>query len=100
RTRRDISKPGLNFRGKGLQPGQVFSTGVNMDGVLDMRTNTGARPAGGDTTKTFQGLTTKDAGKLNEHGDMGNITPRILRCITTLNEEMGAPGALRRVHHN
>ena len=39
----------------------------------------------------------------NEHGDMGNLTPRILRCINTLNSKMGATGgrsALRRVHHN
>lgn len=38
-----------------------------------------------------------------EHGDMGNLTPRILRCINMLNVHMGATGArsaLRRVHHN
>src|SRR5262249_12722055 len=38
-----------------------------------------------------------------EHGDMGNLTPRILRCINELNAQMGFVGtraALRRVHHN
>jgi hypothetical protein len=38
-----------------------------------------------------------------EHADMGNLTPRILRCINHLNGLMGATGsgsALRRVHHN
>lgn len=44
-----------------------------------------------------------DDGKRHEHEDMGNLTPRILRCINTLNARMGATGtksALRRVHHN
>jgi hypothetical protein len=39
----------------------------------------------------------------NEHADMGNLTPRILRCINELNVQMGATGAnsaMRRVHHN
>jgi hypothetical protein len=38
-----------------------------------------------------------------EHEDMGNLTPRILRCINALNAQMGAVGdqaAMRRVHHN
>jgi hypothetical protein len=38
-----------------------------------------------------------------EHEDMGNLTPRILRCINQLNSQMGAVGArsaMRRVHHN
>ena len=38
-----------------------------------------------------------------EHEDMGNLTPRILRCINQLNAQMGAVGdnaAMRRVHHN
>jgi hypothetical protein len=38
-----------------------------------------------------------------EHADMGNLTPRILRCINELNGQMGATGgnaAMRRVHHN
>jgi hypothetical protein len=39
----------------------------------------------------------------SEHGDMGNLTPRILRCINALNVAMGAVGenaSRRRVHHN
>lgn len=39
----------------------------------------------------------------NEHPDMGNLTPRILRCINELNKAMDAVGdkaAFRRVHHN
>lgn len=44
-----------------------------------------------------------DKSRDNEHQDMGNLTPRILRCINALNTKMGATGdksALRRVHHN
>jgi hypothetical protein len=95
-----ISKPGLVFANKGAQPGQTWEADSNLDTVLDMRSNTGARPAGGDTKKTYQGLTKRDGGKLDEHGDMGNLTPRILRCINALNAAMGDPGPLRRVHHN
>ncbi|MGO8815638.1 MAG: anthrax toxin-like adenylyl cyclase domain-containing protein [Terriglobia bacterium] len=95
-----ISKPGLVFANKGAQPGLTYDAGVNLDKVLDMRSNTGARPADGDTKKTYQGLTKRDGGKLDEHGDMGNLTPRILRCINALNAAMGDPGPLRRVHHN
>src|SRR3954471_2021022 len=68
-----------------------------------MRSNTGARSSGGALNKTFQGLTKRDGGRLDEHGDMGNLTPRILRCINMLNVQMGATGprsALRCVHHN
>lgn len=99
-----ISKPGIRFSGnKGLQAGQQFDVGARLDGVLDMRSNTGARPVAGNTKTTFQGLTKRDGGRLVEHGDMGNITPRILRCINMLNAAMGATGsksAGRRVHHN
>ncbi|MCW5649479.1 MAG: hypothetical protein KIS62_07030 [Ramlibacter sp.] len=44
-----------------------------------------------------------DNSKDREHQDMGNLTPRILRCINEFNSAMGATGdqsALRRVHHN
>ena len=102
-TLKPISKAGLDFTGKGLQKGLTFGPGANMDKVLDMRTNTGAKPSGGALNKTFQGLTKRDGGRLEEHGDMGNLTPRILRCINMLNVQMGATGArsaLRRVHHN
>jgi hypothetical protein len=102
-TLKPITKEGLDFTGKGVQKGLTFDADTNMDKVLDMRTNTGAKPAGGVTNKTFQGLTKRDGGRLDEHGDMGNLTPRILRCINMLNIHMGATGArsaLRRVHHN
>ena len=44
-----------------------------------------------------------DQSHRNEHPDLGNVTPRIVRCITALNVAMGAVGlkvGLRRVHHN
>jgi hypothetical protein len=47
--------------------------------------------------------TIEDDTPYNEHGDMGNLTPRILRCINEMNKTMNAAGdraALRRVHHN
>ena len=106
----EISKPGLAFITKGTQAGQTFAAGSNMDKVLDMRVNTGAVSRGG---KTFQGFSVnshnhvmkgdKDLGKIGEHGDMGNLTPRILRCINELNSEMNPKDpftSFRRVHHN
>jgi hypothetical protein len=102
RSLKEISKAGVNFTGKGVQPAASFGRGANMDKVLDMTSNTGARPSGGVTNKTFQGLTAREAGR-DEHPDMGNLTPRILRCINELNVQMGATGAkspFRRVHHN
>jgi hypothetical protein len=100
-TLKEISKPGLEFTGKGIQSGQTFGVGSRLDKVLDMRTNTGARPAGGNTGSTFQRLTPGPWD--NEHRDMGNLTPRILRCINQLNAAMGSSGAkapFRKVHHN
>lgn len=44
-----------------------------------------------------------DESPFDEHPDMGNLTPRILRCINELNAQMGAVGLkapFRRVHHN
>jgi hypothetical protein len=99
RTQREVSKPGLNIDGKGIMPGQSFGAGSFMDKVLDMRTNTGA--VGKDSKHTYQGMTKKN--KWDEHDDMGNLTPRILRCINALNAAMhalGKDGAFRRVHHN
>ncbi|HEV2135643.1 MAG TPA: anthrax toxin-like adenylyl cyclase domain-containing protein [Terracidiphilus sp.] len=106
-TRAEVSKPGLNFTGKGVQPGQAFSglvpgnngsLGSRLDKVLDMTTTTAAKKAG-----TSPGLNA--AGQLkakgaDEHPDMGNLTPRILRCINELNAEMGGDTPFRRVHHN
>jgi hypothetical protein len=74
--------------------GQTFAAGTPLDKVLDMRLNTG----------TTAKLKKEDPNnRWEEHADMGNLTPRILRCINMLNVEMGAVGpkaALRRVHHN
>jgi hypothetical protein len=106
----EISKEGLDFTGLGVQKGQTFRTGSRMDTVLDMRMNTGA--VGGKKT-TYQGFRVgahdvlyrgeERIGHIDEHGDMGNLTPRILRCINALNRAMNPdnPGtAFRRVHHN
>ncbi|MFT5707845.1 MAG: hypothetical protein ACI9ES_002146 [Oceanospirillaceae bacterium] len=100
-THKPTSKPGLVFSGMGQQSGLTFEAGSRLDKVLDMRTNTGARPKGGDTSSTFQKKTPGSWD--NEHRDMGNLTPRILRCINQLNAAMGASGSkapFRKVHHN
>ena len=106
-----ISKPAVMFQGKEADArGQEFGVGAAMDKVLDMRVNTGAVSRNG---KTYQGFSVGKhnavmrgetrMGTLEEHGDMGNLTPRILRCINALNAEMN-PGdphtPMRRVHHN
>lgn len=105
-----ISKDGVNFgRVGGAEKGMSFAVGSNLDAVLDMRTNTGLRtvtsPDGKVRTFGKSGFGAGDYGKLGgtlskEHDDMGNITPRILRCINALNTRMGQSGAFRRVHHN
>lgn len=108
-----ISKPGIDFgRSGGAEPGQTFAANSNLDAVLDMRLNTGL--PGGKNEKgkpvTFgkHGFGAAQYGKVadatpgtgREHNDMGNITPRILRCINALNAAMGQTGPFRRVHHN
>lgn len=106
----EISKPGLDFTGLGVQKGQTFAVGSRMDKVLDMRMNTGAVSGKG---VTYQGFKVGEhdvlykgkerIGPIDEHGDMGNLTPRILRCINELNRAMNPadPGTpFRRVHHN
>ncbi len=114
-TRSDhaITKAGINFgRHGGAEAGQTFAKGANMDGVLDMRTNTGLPGIINDKGKhqTFgkNGFTAAGYGRVvestpgmsSEHNDMGNITPRILRCINYLNTQMQKDGPFRRVHHN
>ena len=116
----EISKPGINLMGKGVQQGLTFAQGVGMDNVLDPRLST---MGNGPRTMDFLARKEKlqkqmEAGKVaspgqrqayleggayQEHGDMGNLTPRILRCINQLNAQMGATGdkaGFRRVHHN
>jgi hypothetical protein len=101
-----ISKPAVNFGPDRKTVGLTFASGSNLDKVMDMRSNTGAKGGTrtiGDKTlnSTFQGLTKRDGGKLEEHGDMGNVTGRILRCINALNAAMpNGASAMRRVHHN
>lgn len=88
---REISKPGLVFFGtRGEQPGQTFEPGVGMDKVLDMRFNTGLRSRGKAGDAKLRALLGKQDDGPQEHNDMGNIIPRILRCINELNQQMGA----------
>ncbi|ARU59162.1 MAG: CyaA/EF/ExoY family adenylyl cyclase toxin [Pseudomonadales bacterium] len=109
-TSTSIHKPGLWFGNK-QQPGLSYGPGVGMDNVLDPRLHTGGK----FDHKDYQGSRYSEQAKLNlqqesgkydpreEHEDMGNLTPRILRCINELNAEMGALGSkapMRRVHHN
>lgn len=100
-----ISKPAiaLNPGAHGAVPmGKIFQAGSALDKPMDMRLHTGAKTNVGHQAK----LPVNGDGDLaafNEHGDMGNLTPRILRAIVMLNVQMGAVGAkaaLRRVHHN
>ncbi|MDB5216751.1 MAG: hypothetical protein JWO86_4678 [Myxococcaceae bacterium] len=116
-----ISKPGVNFGRKGgAEVGQTFNPGSNLDGALDMRTNTGmvgkqvsvigkdGKPKQEWRTFGKEGFgaggynkrVESTPGMTHEHGDMGNLTPRILRCVNELNLAMGQTGPFRRVHHN
>ncbi|GJJ05728.1 hypothetical protein RugamoR64_62660 [Duganella rhizosphaerae] len=88
-----IAKPGLVMNGMAPRLGQVFERGTNLDKVLTMESSTGRpRPQGWQAPAGFGN---------EEHYDMGNVTPRILRCINLLNGRMvNGNGAFRRVHHN
>ena len=104
---RTISKPGIRLRGsRGVHKGLQFSAGVGMDNVLDPQLHMGGTQKSDWSNMTGQNaLKEKEGGQKhrNEHSDMGNLTPRILRCINELNSEMGATGSstgMRRVHHN
>jgi len=92
-SRQEIAKGGLLMNGMPQRRGQVFAAGTNLDKVLTMETSTGRpRPQGWQAPHGFGN---------EEHYDMGNITPRILRCINLLNGRMvNGGGAFRRVHHN
>lgn len=116
----DIVKPGIQLHGRpGAQPAARFYAGQGMDNVLDPSLHThGTRLTNWDAMNAAglqRGiLRNPQAANRNErlpaknperaeHPDMGNLTPRILRCINELNIAMGAVGAkaaLRRVHHN
>jgi len=90
----------LNHGQRAVPVGQVFAAGSALDKVMDMRLHTGAKTNfARQKTLPVNG----HAAELGEHGDMGNLTPRILRAINRLNIQMGSTGdnaALRRVHHN
>lgn len=95
---RDLVKPGVQLKGKNQpEPEARFFAGQGLDNVLDPELHTmSKRPPNSPK------LPAKEAHR-NEHPDMGNLTPRILRCINELNVAMGAVGGsapLRRVHHN
>lgn len=113
-----ISKPGITLANGVTHAGLTFEAGHGMDKVLDVRLHTSSR--GGDHALRRDALLARMKTGLpgglskgqsevyfgagpTEHGDMGNLTPRILRCINDLNISMGAVGpkaAMRRVHHN
>ncbi len=114
RSDSEITKAGVNFgrHGGTAEAGQTFERGSNMDAVLDMRTNTGLRGtltkegkqrtygSNGFTAGGYGAAVKARPGMSSEHSDMGNITPRILRCINYLNTQMQKDGPFRRVHHN
>ena len=113
RSAATISKPGLDFgRGGQAEPGQSFVAGTNLDAAVDPRLSTGlpnqmtaaGKPktfgARGFTAPQYGGVVNATREMSSEHPDMGNLTPRILRCINDLNLAMGQTGAFRRVHHN
>lgn len=114
-----IAKAGIRLANGTTHEGIAFAPGHGMDKVLDPRLHTMSK--GGDHGLRRDALREKMRngglpGGLSpaqsqayfgaapsEHADMGNLTPRILRCINQLNIAMGAVGeksALRRVHHN
>ena len=97
----EIHKPGLVMQDPSTQqrtphPEARFSPGTNMDKVMDPRLHTMGK------VRSHHRLPI--ASNWNEHPDMGNLTPRLLRCINALNVAMrnltGNHPSRRRVHHN
>ena len=85
-----------NYGERSLRPmddydgNRVFGPGINMDKPLDMLLHTGRKD------QRIGGL---------EHPHMGNLTPRVLRCVNLMNKLMGCANGMseawcRRVHHN
>lgn len=121
RAPHDIVKAGIQNADGKLHKGVAFRAGQGMDNVIDQSLNTQSRAGdfalrkdafktrmtagnglGGPLSK-LQSEVYLGASPHSEHGDMGNLTPRILRCINELNVAMGAVGenaSRRRVHHN
>ena len=118
----DIVKAGIQNADGKLHKGIAFRAGQGMDNVMDPSLHTASERGDlGKRKDNFKERMQKGVAGLghglsnaqskvyfgdfekSEHPDMGNLTPRILRCITALNVEMGAVGAnasRRRVHHN
>ena len=100
----DFIKPGIRLAGpKGVQPGVATYAGQGMDNVFDptLHTMTSHPTERKGVTNSLASHPADPAR--TEHADMGNLTPRILRCINALNAAMGAvkdKSPLRRVHHN
>ena len=100
-----IHKPGLVVKDPATKrerhhQGITFGRGTNMDKVLDPRLHTMGNARAHDRDE-------QDRLKIepiwHEHPDMGNLTPRLLRCIMALNKAMKATGKeawRRRIHHN
>ena len=102
-------KHGIFLEGKGQQRSMHTTYGVGMDNVPDPSLHTMSKAPGrwtGPRTQATQQRLDSLADenpKRREHADMGNVTPRVLQVILTLNVAMGAVGAsapFRRVHHN
>lgn len=115
RAEADIIKPGIQLQDGTLHKGVAFRAGQGMDNVLDPSLHTQSRAGDfhlrrnaalhslrdGISAEKFQNYF--GVSDRSEHADMGNLTPRILRCINQLNVAMGAVGEqapMRRVHHN
>lgn len=97
-----FAKDDIHLRGPSgqqtLSRGLRYAHGVGLDNVLDGRLHTAS-----DQRAAHAAYNKKANLPYVEHQDLGNVTPRILRCINMLNAEMGATGGAgwtRRVHHN
>jgi hypothetical protein len=117
-----VSKPSIDLRTGDQKPGLSYESGVGLDNVRqpDLHTQSNFHGSHGQgyhqkrqaalgqaSGPVANSLQMQQAQGLlqrrEEHPDMGNLTPRTLRCITNMNVAMGAVGdlaALRRVHHN
>ena len=118
---RKIVKTGIKLNGRAPLKDFVYLPGIGLDNVLDPTLHT----AGSESVNaavafdrsekhaSFNQVIKKEDARMKrlglnarkEHPDMGNLTPRILRCITEINKVMGAAGdtpksPFRRVHHN
>ena len=75
-------------------------TSTGLKGVINEKGKHQTYGSHGFTAAGYGSVVKASPGMSHEHDDMGNITPRILRCINYLNAKMGQSGPFRRVHHN